>query len=275
MRIDPGAVAAAPVLLPASALGLIAVKAAIVYPLCLAFGLPRPVAAEAALLLGQAGEFAFVVVALSYRLGLVPEHTAQFMLLVAALTMAATPLLAAIGRRVAAAMTAHAAEAPEVPEEGLAGHVIIAGFGRVGEMLGRILDEEGAPWIALDLDTAAVARHRHEGRPVFYADASRAEVLRRAGAGGARALVLTMDSPAAVQRALATARQGWPGLAVVARARDPAQAARLAELGAAQAVPETVEAALALASGTLAAIGLPDDAAAEALARERNRLGPA
>jgi CPA2 family monovalent cation:H+ antiporter-2 len=273
MRIDPGAVAAAPVLLPASALALIAVKAAIVFPLCLAFGLPRPVAAEAALLLGQAGEFAFVVVALSYRLGLVPEETAQFMLLVAALTMAATPVLAAVGRRVAAAMTEHAAEAPEAPEEGLAGHVIIAGFGRVGEMLGRILDEEGAPWIALDLDTAAVARHRQEGRPVFYADASRAEVLRRAGAGGARALVLTMDSPASVQRALATARQGWPGLAVVSRARDSAHAARLAELGAAQAVPETVEAALALASGTLAAIGVPDDVAVEALARERGRLG--
>ncbi|QXM24715.1 cation:proton antiporter [Elioraea tepida] len=272
MRIDPGAVAAAPVLLPLSAVGLIAVKAATVFPLCLAFGLPRPVAAEAALLLGQAGEFAFVVVALASRLGLLPEETANFMLLVAALTMAATPMLAAVGRRVAASMTGHAAETPEEPEEGLAGHVIIAGFGRVGEMLGRILDEEGARWVALDLDTAAVARHRQQGRPVFYADASRAEVLRRAGAAGARALVLTMDSPAAVQRALATARQGWPGLAVIARARDPAHAARLVELGATQAVPETVEAALALASGTLAALGVPDEVAVEAVARERLRL---
>lgn len=272
MRIDPGAVAAAPVLLPLSAVGLIAVKAATVFPLCLAFGLPRPVAAEAALLLGQAGEFAFVVVALASRLGLLPEETANFMLLVAALSMAATPMLAAVGRRVAASMTGHAAETPEEPEEGLAGHVIIAGFGRVGEMLGRILDEEGARWIALDLDTAAVARHRQQGRPVFYADASRAEVLRRAGAAGARALVLTMDSPAAVQRALATARQGWPGLAVIARARDPAHAARLVELGATQAVPETVEAALALASGTLAALGVPDEVAVEAVARERLRL---
>lgn len=272
MRIDPGAVAAAPVLLPLSAVGLIAVKAATVFPLCLAFGLPRPVAAEAALLLGQAGEFAFVVVALASRLGLLPEETANFMLLVAALSMAATPMLAAVGRRVAASMTGHAAETPEEPEEGLAGHVIIAGFGRVGEMLGRILDEEGARWIALDLDTAAVARHRQQGRPVFYADASRAEVLRRAGAAGARALVLTMDSPAAVQRALAKARQGWPGLAVIARARDPAHAARLVELGATQAVPETVEAALALASGTLAALGVPDEVAVEAVARERLRL---
>ena len=272
MRIDPGAVAAAPVLLPLSAVGLIAVKAATVFPLCLAFGLPRPVAAEAALLLGQAGEFAFVVVALASRLGLLPEETANFMLLVAALTMAATPMLAAVGRRVAASMTGHAAETPEEPEESLAGHVIIAGFGRVGEMLGRILDEEGARWIALDLDTAAVARHRQQGRPVFYADASRAEVLRRAGAAGARALVLTMDSPAAVQRALAKARQGWPGLAVIARARDPAHAARLVELGATQAVPETVEAALALASGTLAALGVPDEVAVEAVARERLRL---
>jgi monovalent cation:proton antiporter-2 (CPA2) family protein len=274
MRIDPCAIAAAPLLLPASAVGLIAVKAAIVYPLCRGFGLSRPVAVEAALLLGQAGEFAFVVIALALRLGLVPEETAGFMLLVAVLTMAATPLLAAVGRRIATRMLAADTDTPGEPEEGLSGHVIIAGFGRVGEMLGRVLDDEGARWIALDLDTASVARHRAEGRPVFYADASRAEVLRRAGAAGARALVLTMDSAGAVQRALATARQGWPDLPVIARARDPAHAARLVELGAARAVPETVEAALALAGGTLGVLGLPDEAATAALARERARAGP-
>ena len=273
MRIDPGAIAAAPLLLPASAVGLIAVKAAIVYPLCRAFGLSRPVAVEAALLLGQAGEFAFIVIALALRLGLVPYETADFMLLVAVLTMAATPLLAVLGRRIATRMLAADADTPGEPEEGLSGHVIIAGFGRVGEMLGRVLDHEGARWIALDLDTASVARHRAEGRPVFYADASRAEVLRRAGAARARALVLTMDSPGAVQRALATARQGWPDLPVVARARDPAHAARLVEVGAARAVPETVEAALALAGGTLGVLGLPDEAAMAALARERARAG--
>jgi CPA2 family monovalent cation:H+ antiporter-2 len=273
MAIDPAAIAAAPVLLPASALGLIAVKAAIMFPLGLAFGLPRPVAAETALLLGQAGEFAFVVVALARRLGLVPEETAEFILLVAVLTMAISPMLAVLGRRIAAAMTAHEEEAASEPREGLSGHVIIAGFGRVGEMLGRVLDEEGAAWIALDLDAASVARHRAEGRPVFFADAARAEVLRRAGAERARVLVLTMDSPAAVMRALATAQQGWPALSVVARARDPAHAARLAELGAMRAVPETVEAALALAGGTLSALGLPDEAAAAAIGRERGRLG--
>jgi CPA2 family monovalent cation:H+ antiporter-2 len=274
MTIDPAAIAAAPVLLPASAVGLIAVKAAVVFPLCLAFGLARPVAVETALLLGQAGEFAFVVVALARRLGLVPDETADFMLLVAGLTMAVTPLLASLGRRIAAAMTAQDAETEGAPPEGLAGHVIIAGFGRVGEMLGRVLDEEGAAWIALDLDVASVTRHRQEGRPVMFADAARAEVLRRAGAEHARALVLTMDSPAAVMRALATARQGWPGLPVIARARDPAHAARLAELGAVRTVPETVEAALALAAGALSALGVPDEAAAAALARERARLGP-
>jgi CPA2 family monovalent cation:H+ antiporter-2 len=272
MAIDPAAIAAAPVLLPASVIGLIALKAAVMFPLCLAFGVARPVAVEAALLLGQAGEFAFVVVALARRLGLVPDETADFMLLVAGLTMAVTPLLAALGRRIAVAMTAREEEAAE-PREGLSGHVIIAGFGRVGEMLGRVLDEEGAGWIALDLDSASVARHRAEGRPVFFADAARAEVLRRAGAERARVLVLTMDSPAAVMRALATARQGWPALSVVARARDPAHAARLAELGAMRVVPETVEAALALAGGTLSALGLPDEAAAAAIGRERGRLG--
>jgi CPA2 family monovalent cation:H+ antiporter-2 len=272
MTIDPAAVLAAPVLLPASAIGLVAVKAAVMVLLALAFGLPRAVAVEAALLLGQGGEFAFIVVALARRLDLVPEETAQFMLLVASLTMAATPLLAALGRRLAARMPSPAAAAASAgPEEGISDHVIIAGYGRVGQMLGRVLDEEGAPWVALDLDVDAVAHHRAEGRAVFYADAARAEVLRRAGAGRARALVLTMDSHAAVEAALATARQGWPGLAVIARARDPEHASVLARLGAERAVPETVEAALALAGSTLATLGLPDDAATAALARERAR----
>ncbi|WP_144299414.1 cation:proton antiporter domain-containing protein [Elioraea rosea] len=271
MAIDLRALAAAPVLLPASVVGLIVLKAAVVFPLCLAFGLPRHVAAEVSLLLGQAGEFAFLVIALASRLELVSPATAQFMTLVAALTMGATPLLGGLARRLGLAITA--AEASAEPEPGIAGHVIIAGYGRVGETIGRVLDAEGARWIALDLDAASVARHRAEGRPVFYADAARTEVLRRAGAGEARALVLTMDSAAAVQRALAAARRGWPDLAVVARARDSAQARRLGELGATAAVPEALEAALALAGGTLAALGLPDEAAAAALQLERGRTG--
>lgn len=272
MMIDPAAVIGAPVLLPASAAGLIAVKAVIIFPLCLAFGIPRAIAAEAALLLGQGGEFAFIVIALAQRLAVVPEETAQFMLLVASLSMAATPLVASLGRRIGEGMASPATEvAAAEPAQDVADHVIIAGYGRVGEMLGRVLDEQGARWLALDLDVDAVARHRAEGRAVFYADAARAEVLRRAGAGRARALVLTMDNHDAVQAALATARQGWPGLAVIARARDPAHAAVLSRLGAERAVPETVEAALALAGSTLATLGLPDEATAEALARERER----
>lgn len=272
MAIDLRALAAAPLLLPLAVIGLMALKAAVAFPLGLAFGLARHVAAEAALLLGQAGEFAFLVVALATRLDLVPPETARFMILLAGLTMAATPVLTGLGRRLGAAMTAASAEAPGEPEQGLSGHVIIAGFGRVGETVGRVLDAEGARWIALDLDAASVARHREEGRPVFYADAARTEVLRRAGAGAARALVLTMDSASAVQRALAAARRGWPDLAVVARARDGEQARILGELGATHAVPETLEAALALAGGTLGALGLPDEATAEALQLERARM---
>jgi CPA2 family monovalent cation:H+ antiporter-2 len=264
MSIDITQVAAKPLWLIASVFGLYLVKSPIVYALARSFGEPRPVALEAGLLLGQGGEFAFLVIGMAYGLGLMPNDTAQFMLIVTGMTMIATPPVAHLARRLA-----HAAETREADRgqrdtdipAGLSGHVIVVGYGRVGQMLGSVLASQTLPYIGLDVDADLVARFRAAGAGIFYGDASRPDMLRRFGVDRAAALVVTMDSPDAAEQVVETARRHWPDLVIYARARDRTHAARLIDRGASHAIPETVEASLQLGEMVLMGVGVPDQAA--------------
>jgi CPA2 family monovalent cation:H+ antiporter-2 len=272
MAIDFRAVAQEPLWLAASVIGLFLTKSVITTGLCLAFGVPRHTAAEAGLLLGQAGEFAFVVVGIATMRGLVAEDAAQFMLIVAGLTMAITPGVAHLARRLAGFIEqrTHAGGAGGSPEiEGLEGHVIIAGFGRVGQMLRRIFDAQNLPYVALDLDGPAVGAQRAAGLPVFYGDASRADILRRAHVESAQALVITMDSPMAALRTVEAVRRQWPWLQVFARARDAGHARTLLQAGATGVVPETVESSLQLAARVLDGVGTPAEAVNAVVSQRR------
>lgn len=264
MSIDLAQIAAKPLWLIAAVVGLYLIKSPIVYALVRLFGEPRSVALEAALLLGQGGEFAFVVIGMAAGLALMPGDTAQFMLIVAGMTMIATPPVAHAARRLARALEAHAATQgqpdADLPSD-LDGHVIVVGYGRVGQMLGSLLDAQELTHVALDTDTGLVARFRNSGASVFYGDASRPDMLRKVGADQAAALVVTMDNPSIAERVVATARQHWPNLAIYARARDADHAARLIAHGASHAIPETTEASLQLSEMVLMSAGVPDDAA--------------
>ncbi len=264
MSVDIAQVAAVPFLLIVSVFGLFLIKSPIVYALARLFGEPRSVALEAALLLGQAGEFAFVVVALAASVGLLPNDIAQFMLIVAGVTMIVTPPVAHAARRAARVVEAWEASRgkpdADLPAD-LAGHVIIVGYGRVGQMLGSLLDAQELFHVALDSDARLVARFRAEGASIFYGDASRPEMLRKFGVDEAAALVVTMDSPHAAEQVVAAARRHWPDLAIYARARDADHATRLITQGASHVVPETTEASLQLSEMVLMGAGIPDDAA--------------
>jgi len=264
MGIDIAQVAAEPMWLIASVFGLYLVKSPIVYVLARWFGEARSVALEAALLLGQSGEFAFLVVGMAFGFGLMPNDTAQFMLIVAGLTMMTTPPVAHLARRLARAVEAREADREEDDTDipvGLSGHVIVVGYGRVGQMLGSVLDRQELPHVGLDIDADLVARYRRAGSGIFYGDASRPDMLRKFGIEQAAALVVTMDSPNTVEEVVAAARRHWPHLLIYARARDRAHAARLIERGASHAIPETVEASLQLGEMVLMGIGVPDQAA--------------
>ncbi|MGH6719957.1 MAG: cation:proton antiporter [Alphaproteobacteria bacterium] len=264
MSIDLAQVAANPLWLIAAAFGLFLVKCPIVFALARLFGEPRSAAIESALLLGQGGEFAFVVVGLAHGLRLVPGDSAQFMLIVTGLTMIATPLVAHVARRVARAVEAREAARGEPgggPPAGLSGHVIVVGYGRVGHMLGSILDAHELPHVGLDTNAVRVARFRASGASIYFGDAGRRDLLRKFGVGNAIALVVTVDDPIAAERVVASARRLAPDLAIFARARDVVHAQRLIAHGASHAVPETTEGSLQLGEMVLVGAGVPDDVA--------------
>lgn len=273
MGIDWRLVAEEPFWILLSVVGLFALKSVITALLCIAFSLPRHTAMEAGLLLGQGGEFAFIVVGLAMTLGIIPGEVGQFMLIVAGLTMLVTPLVASaaaqIARRLETRSVAreHEGEFAEVAD--WENHVILAGFGRVGRTVAATLEAEEIAYLALDTDPAGVARGRADGQPVYYGDAARLEMLNRARIGQAQAIVITMDAPAVAERIVREIRRGWPDLPIYARARDAEHAARLCEAGAANVVPEAVEASLQLAGRVLAGLGTSEDVIARRLDHQR------
>lgn len=273
MGIDYRVIAQEAFWIISAVIGMYALKATIVTGLSLAYGLPRHVAVESGLLLGQGGEFAFVVIGLALTLGLMPADTAQFMLIVTGITMMLTPIVAELGKRVAAATEHHpSAEHHTHGVDAFAegeGHIILAGFGRVGRMLARILDREHVTFLALDLDGPSVGEQRSLGRPVFYGDASRIELLKRAGAQTAAAVVVTMDDPDAAERVVSSVRSNWPALPIYARARDRQHARRLLGHGATDVVPETVESSLQLSLRVLRGIGTSEEVSAKRISLER------
>jgi CPA2 family monovalent cation:H+ antiporter-2 len=264
MSIDLGQLATKPAWLAGAVVGLFVLKGAILYSLARLFQRSHGVALESALLLGQGGEFAFLIIGMSLAAGLIANDVAQFMLLVAGLTMMMTPLVAVGARRLVRSGEHRATVKRQGDGDlvaGLSGHIIVIGYGRVGQMLGEILGAQGLPHVALDMDTDLVAGFTDAGACVFFGDARQAIMLRKVGVERAGALVVTMDSPGDAERVVETAHRNWPNLLIYARARDGAHASRLLALGARHVVPETIEASLELSELVLTGAGVPDDAA--------------
>lgn len=251
---------------PATVFGLAALltltKAVLIAGLARAWGLGWRAALEIGLVLGPAGEFAFVILNTGLVEGLATPAFTQALMVSATLSLFSIPLLAAVGRRLAQRLPQRAAEAetapgPEAETDGDEARTLIVGFGRVGRLVAELLTEHGQPWLAVDADPRAVAAARREGLPVVYGDAARPELLRRLGVDTARALVVTMDSPGKIDEVAAAARAARGDLILIARARDDRHAARLYAMGVTDAVPETTEASLQLAENTLVDLGVP------------------
>jgi CPA2 family monovalent cation:H+ antiporter-2 len=241
--------------------GLLVLKAGILLGLARAFRLGTGTAVAVGLMLAQGGEFGFVLFALARQAGVLSAEVAQVAVLVVGLSMAVTPFLLAASRRVAQRI-----ERSEASHHMLAGdagdlreHVLIAGYGRVGQTLALLLGSRGTPFVALDLNPERVAEARRHGLPVYYGDASRADVLKAAGVDRAQAVVITVDEPASAGRTVAVLRRLAPELPVLARARDLGQCEELARAGATAVVPEMVEGSLQLVAALLRQIGASAD----------------
>jgi CPA2 family monovalent cation:H+ antiporter-2 len=260
MGLDLGRIAAQPLFFLTAAVALVGGKLAVIACLARAFGLPWATGVRAGLLLGPAGEFGFVILASAAAADLVPSEAAGFAVILAALTMAAIPVLSGLGNRLVpgrAARTAAVFDLAVLPPPEATPRVVVAGFGRVGQTVASMLEVHRVPYLAIDTDADEVARQRARGKPVYYANVTDPGLLRHLHLDTARALVATMNDRNAVDELVAAARRERPDLLIVARARDAAHAAHLYGVGATDAVPETIEASLQLAEAVLVDVGIP------------------
>lgn len=257
--LDLDAVAADPVAVFGLAAGLTLLKAALIYGAARAWGVKNRNAIETALVLGPAGEFAFVILGAGMVEGIASPEFSRTVMLAATISIFTVPLMALIAdrlvRQVAPATPAPVNAAPAAAAA--SGQVLVVGFGRVGRLVGEMLTEHDQPFLALDANADTVAKGRAEGSNVFYGDAARPELLENCGIEAARAVVVTMDAPLKVDEVVKAVRAARPDIILIARARDSRHAERLYRLGVTDAVPETTEASLQLAENTLVDLGVP------------------
>lgn len=275
MGIDVQAVAQSPLWIPLSVIGLLLIKAAVLGLVFRVGGLNWGRAIEGGLLLGQGGEFAFIVLGYATATKMFTPAVGQFMMLMVGLSLFVTPLAAKAGRIFGAWWDAHHREQAEgladVPSELVSGQVIIAGLGRVGQLLARLLTEQGIRYVAFENDARLVARLRSTGIPVFFGDAARAELLNKVHAEDASAVVLTMDHPASALHAVKGIRRQFPDIPLFARSRDEKHARLLKQAGATLVIPETLESSLQLSAFVLQAIGIAEGTVARIIEVERDR----
>ena len=252
--LDLGALASAPGPVLLLCLALVLGKGAIVYGLGRLFKLPRRVSGEIAFLLGPSGEFAFVMLGQAAAGGLLPAPAAKLATVVVTLSMLAIPGLAWAGERLGRRPAAQAPSEPP-PEDGEA-RVIIVGYGRVGRLVGEMVSAHNLPFIAIERDARLVRRERTAGVPIYYGDATRHEFLEKCGLAQARGLVVTLNDSRVAEEVVEAARAARADLTIVARARDADHARRLYDLGATDAVPETIEASLQLSEAALVDMGV-------------------
>ncbi len=274
MGIDMRAVLDEPLWIPLSVLGLLLLKSTLLLGLLRRFGLSWGRSLEGAMLLSQGGEFAFIVIGLALSFNVLPRDVSQFMLIVVGLSMLAAPLVARAGKLLGDWVDRRSGQTQPHTEgffSGMQGHVLIAGYGRVGHLVGRMLQAQNVSFVAIESDARLIARHRGEGVPLVFGDASRPELLGKLKLSQAQAVVLTMDDTAAAIHAVHGIRQLMPNIRIIARARDEKHALILLDAGASVVVPETLEASLKLAESVLETLGVSPEESAQLLDEQRER----
>jgi CPA2 family monovalent cation:H+ antiporter-2 len=274
MNMDTRQVVQAPLWLAGAVLGLVLLKALVVTVLFRVGRLPWGRAIEGGLLLGQGGEFAFIVLGYAISVKLLDAQLGARVMLAVGLSLFITPLLARVGRGIGERWEnreqEHEARDDEHALEGARGRVIIAGFGRVGQQLAKLLAAQGIEYVAFENNAKMVAQLHKQGVPVYFGNAARPELLRRVHADEAPAIVLTMDHPASAMQAVRGIRREFPHARLFVRSRDEKHARALKLAGASVVVPETLEASLQLSAFVLESIGLDERAVDRIVDHERD-----
>lgn len=271
MGLDLPSILSQPWVILAGLAALLLLKLVIGFGALRLFAGTTPMSIEAAFLLAPAGEFAFVVIAAATAVGALAPEPGGMMAAIAGLSMLLIPILGKLGTFIADRLRAQEpAHALEEDFSDLEGHVIIAGFGRVGHAVARILAAEEAEVVALERSAVNVSRARNAGWRAYLGDAARPEILHSAGADGARLFVVTVDDVSAAEGMVRAFHKLRPEVPIIARARDHEHAQRLIDAGAKEVIPDAVESGLQMAGRTLHEFGYNDETIRDRLAAERD-----
>ena len=255
MSIDFGILLRDPLLIAGLASGLVAIKLLILSVLGRLYGLPVRQLPLFALILSQGGEFAFVLFSVAQATGIVPGNVIDTLVVTVALSMMTTPLLMVLHDRFIEPLLDRTPAPPmdEMKNEG--NPVIIAGFGRFGQIVGRLLHANGIDATVLEHDPNHIETLRRFHFKVFYGDACRLNLLRAAGAADARVLVVAIDEPEGALRLVDAVRENFPHLKIISRAWDVAHVFELLEHDVDVYQRETFESALRLGEEALKLLG--------------------
>nr|WP_225562070.1 monovalent cation:proton antiporter-2 (CPA2) family protein [Rhodanobacter sp. DHB23] len=253
---------------------LLLLKGALLWPLGrIVGGLERGDALRLAVLLACGGEFAFVVLKLADEQKLISARQHNLLVLAITLSMALTPLLVAA---LAKLLGAHKVRKPARDFDTIVAHsprVIIAGYGRMGQIVSRVLRAEGIPFVALDhsVEQVDLVRRFGRGSDIFYGDPARPELLRAAQADKAEVFVLANDDPESSLHVARVVRRMYPHLKIVARARNRQHLWRLMDLGIDEPIRETLYSSLKMTKQALVALGLTPERAMDRVERFRRQ----
>lgn len=238
---------------------LLIVKTILVLIIGRVFALPFMASLRTGLLLAGAGEFVFVLFAMAMEQGLLPFAVGQLLFVVAALSMGLTPLLDRFGKlledKYSQKKGDKTARAALEELDDLRNHVIIAGFGRLGRLVGRLLAARMVPFVAIDKDMQKVTEGRAKGMPVFYGDIRRTPMLRALGADRAKTIVVCLSNTNTAVRTALMLRRHFKQAGVCVYLRDDTHEEKLSKAGVSVIMPENLEPSLQLAGSVLSSLG--------------------
>ncbi len=241
---------------------LIVLKTSIIYILCRFFGFKSAPAIQAGLLLSQGGGFAFILFRLADELNVLPSEIAQVLMMVTTVTMAFTPLLSGLGDWIANPFSTEKTilddEAVETDTQDLYNHVIVAGFGRGGYMVTKMLTAEHLSYVVVDIQSKIVKEGKSDSFPIYLGDVTRCEILKSVGIERAQALVISIKNEVTIKKVVSLVAANFPHVNIVIRLPDLSNVEVYRDLGANKIIPETSEIGLQLGGAALSLSGISE-----------------
>ncbi len=239
---------------------LMAMKAAIIISLSILFKCKKESAIKAGFVLAQGGEFAFILFNLESTQTMIPHDVAQILMAVVTTTMALTPVFSYIGSRIAKALecnknTKTTEQLLDLDTTNIDQHVVIAGFGRAGQMIAKMLDAEQVSYVGLDIKTEIVERSESQGYSIYLGDATDIKILKATHLERARAIIISISDKSVIQQSIKIIKEHFPNLKIIVRLSDLSNATHYYNIGADKLVPETYEVGLQLGAAILTSIG--------------------